>query len=793
MDFRFAVRTLARNPGFTAMVVLTLGLGIGATSSVFSVVNAVLLRPLPYRDPDRLVRVWQSLPSAGDRDSPTSAANFTDWKERSRVFTDMAAFDRRPFNLTGGERPERLMGASVTPNLFQLLGVQAELGRTLVSGDVDEQAIVVSYGLWQRRFGSDPGILGKPLTLDGKTYQVAGVLPSGFGFLPGTDVWVPLHFTAEQMQQRGLIFLEVIGRLKPGVGVGQAQQDMTAVSSFLAEEYPDPNIGWTARVVSLYEQEVGDVRTTLYILLGAVGFVLLVACANVANLLLARSTGRAREVAVRTALGADRLRLLRQSVTEGLILALLGGLLGLLLTLLGIRLLVTLNPGDIPRMDSVGIDWGVLGFTLALSVLTGLIFGAVPALQAKPSRLHDVLRSAGGQASAGRGHGRARSSLAVAEIALALVLLIGAGLLIQSFQRLRRVDPGFDPENALTVQIILPKEKYPEIPQKVFLFQTVLERLQGLPGVEAAGAVTTLPMSGAEVKEILAIPGRQLSPEDEAVNLDVVTPDYFRAMKIGLVKGRFPTLQDRAGGAPVAIVDEAMARRYWPGEEALGKQIALPSLIRKRIEVVGIVRSVRRDGLDRDPRPQLYIPLADYAENRMDVVVRTRSAPADLATAVRQAVSSVDPDQPVSNLRPLTELVAGSISQQRFNTRLMEVFAALALVLAMVGIYGVLSYSVAQRTHEIGIRMALGARREGVLRLVLGQGMALTALGLILGLLLAFALTRVIASLLFGVEATDPATFALLAAALALAALAACYLPARRATTVDPLVALRYD
>jgi putative ABC transport system permease protein len=772
---------------------LTTALGIGATSSVFSVANAVLLRPLPYAQADRLVAVSQGLPASNMGDAPTSPANFLDWQRRSHVFAGLAAYARTPFNLTGSEQPERVMGARVSRNLFALLGIRPVLGPGITVESRDDLTVVLGSGLWQRRFGSDRKVLGRTLTMDGKSYLIVGVMPPEMQLVPGAELYVPLVFSANELLQRGAIFLDAVARLKPGVTLQLAQEEMSAVARTLEQDYPDPNTGWTVRVVSLYERTLGSVRTPLLVLLGAVGLVLMVSCANVANLLLARAGERRREIAIRAALGASRAHLLRHSLAEGLVLGGLGGAIGLLLTQWGIRLLIGLKPAGVPRIETVSIDWRVLLFTVAVSLLTGLVFGVVPAMQGASAGLVGTLKSGGVQTSAVRTQSRLRSGLVVAEVALALVLLIGAGLLIGSFQRLRAVDPGFDPQQALTCQLVLAESAYPGIPPKVLFFQQLLERLRALPGVQAAGAVTTLPLSGAVVKEIMAIPGRHLTPEQEAVNLDVATPDYFRAMGIRLLKGRFFNTQDRAGSEPVAILDEAMARVYWPGEEAVGQKLVLPSLLPQSMRVVGVVASVRHEGLDRQPQPRLYIPLAAYAEKRMDVVVRTSLRPAALTAAVRGAVAAENRNQPVSNLRPLSDIMAASISQQRFNTWQMEVFAALALVLALVGIYGVLAYVVTQRTREIGIRMALGGSKSEVMKLILAKGMTLAGSGLALGLLLALGLTRLLENLLYGLRATDPFTFIFFSLVLGLMALVACYLPARRATSVDPMIALRHD
>lgn len=793
MTLRLAFRALSRHRTFAAVAILTLALGIGATTSVFSVVSAVLLRPLGYADEDRLVVLWQSLESGDVREAPTSIANFQDWRERSRSFSGLAAFNRAPLNLIGGERPERLMGIRATHELFTVLGTPASVGRTFGREDGEALLAVLGQGLWQRRFGGDSGAIGRTVNLDGRTYQIVGVMPPDFSFGEGVEIWVTSPFAPEATLERGNLFLETIGRLAPGVRLARAREEMAAIAKSLAEQFPDVDAGWSVRVVPLAEQAEGDIEKPLLVLFGAVGFVLLVSCANVASLLLARATERTKEMAIRTSLGADRGALLRQSVGEGLALSLVGAVLALGVTYGGVRLLIDLNPTALPRLGEAGIDWRVAGFTAGLCLLTGLFFGLVPALHAATGDLHETLKEGGGVVGAARGRRRLRAALAVVEIALALVLLIGAGLLIRSFQQLRQVDPGFDPSRALTAQVVLPAEKYRSIPERVVFFEALVERLRSVPAVESVGAVSTLPMTGGLVKEIIAIPGRHLKQTEEAINLDIVTPDYFRAMGVRLLKGRTFTAQDRAGSAPVSIVDESMARRYWPGESAIGQRVALPALFPEPTEVVGVVGSVRRFGLDRDPQPQLYLPLGGAADRRMDLAIRTRTAPEALASAVRSAVLSIDPDQPVSNLRPLSALVAESIAQQRFNARLMTTFAGLGLLLALAGIYGVLSYSVAQRTREIGVRMALGGTREQVLRLFLGAGARLVGLGLGLGLALAFALVRLLDTLLPGVESGDLSVVAGVVVAMGAIGLLASYFPARRATSVDPIIALRND
>jgi putative ABC transport system permease protein len=788
-DLRFAFRALKKRPVFTAVVVLTLALGTGATSAIFSLVDAVLLRPLPYRDAEQLVRVSQTLPVQGTS-APCSAGNFLDWQARNRVFSGMAAFQPAAFNLTGTDQPERLLGAKVTPDLFPLLGVTPMLGRAFAAGEGDPALAVLSYGLWQRRFAEDRGVIGRKLDLNGVSYRVIGVMPPGFSVVEGAELWTPLIFAPQQIASRGAIFLGVIARLKPGVSVEAAHRDMATIAEALAREHP-VNEGWGVAVQSFREQQVGNIRGALLTLFGAVLFVLLVTCANVANLLLARATERVREIAIRTAMGADRRRLILQSLTEGMLLSLTGGALGLLVAKLGIRLLLALNPARIPNLDRVGVDLRVLGFTLALSLITGTIFGLVPVFQINLVRLFESLKEGGENATVARYRNRLRSLLVIAEVALALVLLIGAGLMVRSFRNLLEIDPGFRPEGAATAQVGLSPARYAGTPQRMQFFQQVLANIRTIPGVRYAGAVTTLPMSGLQRRETFFIEGREMPIQDQMASMDIVTPGYFQAMGIRLLQGRVFTERDQKGIPPTVVIDESMARRYWPGESPVGKRLGLPDVYETNAEIIGVVAGVRRGGLDREISPQLYVPLGVDSTPSMSLVVRTDNDASSLASALHAAVWAVDREQPLSPVRTLEDLVRQSVSQRLFNMRLMETFAALALVLAIVGIHGVLSYWVAQRRQEIGVRMAMGGKRLDILKLVLGRGMSLTAVGLGLGLAMALVLSRIVASLLFGVSPTDPLTFTALSLLLAAVALLACLLPARRAMSVDPIVALR--
>jgi putative ABC transport system permease protein len=696
----------------------------------------------------------------------------------------------------------------VTADFFHVLGVKPLLGRTLLP-DVDrpggERVAVISHALWQRRFGADQNMVGKSIRLDDESFTVVGVMPPEFQY-PDTDseLWaasrdiVPATYLPENPDPttiRSLHYLNVIARLKPGVTREQAQAEMETISSRLEAQYPNENTGHTSRVVALHEQVVGDVRSALLVLLGAVGFVLLIACANVANLLLARATARQKEMSIRTALGAGRLRLIRQMLTESTLLSLAGGAVGLMLALWGVDLLVALSPENLPRLKEIGLDGRVVGFTLAVSVLTGMIFGLAPALQASKQDLTSALKESARGSMGGFGRRRTRNLLVIAEVALALVLLIGAGLMVRSFWRLQRVDPGFNPQNLLTMELSLPSSKYAKEEQMADFYKRVMGRIETLPGVESVGATWMLPLSGQDAGSGMDIEGRPHAAPGEGLRstFSSVSARYFRTMGIPLVRGRDFTDQDTATTPGVVIINETFARRYFPGEDPLGKRMKRGGENRPWLTIVGIVGDVRHLSLADEPRTEFYLSSLQTPYPFMNVVVRTASDPVNLMTAIRQEVWAVDRDQPVANVETMRQRVADALAGARFNTLLLGLFAAVAMILSAVGIYGIMAYSVIQRTHEIGIRMALGAGQRDILRMVVGQGMRLALVGVALGLFASFALTRVMASLLYGVTATDPLTFAGVALALLIVALLACYLPARRATKVDPMVALRYE
>jgi putative ABC transport system permease protein len=801
-DLRYAVRLQLKNPAFTIIAIIALALGIGANTAIFSVVNTVLLRPLPYKDPERLVMVWEDSSRHGyPRDTP-AAANFVDWRDQSQVFEGMAAIADTSFNLTGSGEPERLEGRRVSANLFPLLGVEPQIGRVFTAAE-DRQGshrvVVLSYALWQRRFGGDPNIVGQSLTINGDSYVVVGVMPARFQFPTSDDeAWVPIAFTPQEATNRNRHYLQVVGRLKSGVSLEQAQTEMSTIATRLQQQYSQSNADLGATVQSLHEHLVGDIRPALMILLGAVALVLLIACANVANLLLARAAVRQKEIAVRVALGARRWRLIRQFLTESVLLSTLGGIVGLVIAFGGLVLLRAFIPENISQAREISVDFKVLGFTLLVSVLTGLIFGLAPAIQAVRFNQIETLKEGGRDAATGGSGKRLRSVLVTAEVAISLVLLIGAGLLINSFLRLRSVDPGFRVDNLLTMKIVLPEPKYAEFERRTAFYEDVVQRVQSLAGVRAAAVTTNLPLYRQGNMISVRIEGQpDPAPGQELIVVTrIISPGYFDTMSIPLLGGRQISEQDTATTPNVALISETMARRFWPGEDAIGKRLSAGRVQTPDdwIQVVGVVKDVRQFELTMEPKPQMYLSYrqAGFFAPR-DLVVKTDLDPAGIAGTVRKAVWDIDKDQPVSNIRTMEEIFADSIARQRFSMLLLAIFAGVALVLAGVGIYGVMSYSVAQRTHEIGIRMALGAQTGAVLKLAVGYGMKLVIAGLIIGLIAAFLLTRVMSTLLFGVTATDPTTFTLISLLLVCVAALASYIPARRATKVDPIIALRYE
>jgi len=765
-------------------------------------VNTVLLRPLPYKDPERLVMVWEDASKVGyPRDTP-AAANYVDWRDQSQVFEGMAAISENSFNLTGSGDPERLEGRRVSANLFPLLGVEPQIGRVFTAAEDQpgaQRVVLLSYALWQRRFGGEPGVVGQSLTLNGESYVVVGVMPARFQF-PSKDaqVWVPIAFTQQEAANRGRHYLEVLARVKPGVSLTQAQSEMSTIAARLQQQYPQQNADLGAVVQPLQEHLVGDIKPALLILLGAVGLVLLIACANVANLLLARAAVRQKEIAVRVALGARRWRLIRQFLTESVLLSTLGGMVGLAIAYGGLVLLKAFIPENISQAREISMDLKVLGFTFLVSVLTGLIFGLAPAIQAVRFNQIETLKEGGRDAATGGAGKRLRGVLVTAEVAISLVLLIGAGLLINSFLRLRNVDPGFRPDNLLTMKIVLPEPKYEEFERRTAFYTDLIQRVQSLAGVRSAAVTTNLPLYRQGNSIGISIEGQPAPPpgQERIIVTRIISAGYFDTMGIPLLRGRPLTDQDTETTPNAVVISETMARRYWPGEDVIGKRIA-PGRVRSPedwIQIVGVAKDVRQFELTAEPRPQMYLSYrqAGFFEPR-DLVVKTDVDPASLAATVRKAVWDIDKDQPVSNIQTMEEIFADSIARQRFSMLLLAIFAAVALVLAGVGIYGVMSYSVAQRTREIGIRMALGAQTSAVLKLAVGYGMRLVLAGIVIGLIAAIALTRVMATLLFGVTATDPTTFTLISLLLVAVAVIASYIPARRATRVNPIIALRYE
>ena len=805
-DLRYGLRMLVKSPGFTVVAILALAIGIGANSAIFSVVNAVLLRPLPYGDPDRLVVVWEtnpklSTPSLRVRNE-ASPANYFDWREQNRVFEQLAAFRWETVNLTGKDMPEQLVGNRVSGNMFTTLQVKPMLGRVILPEDDKpdgERVVVLSHGLWQRRFGNDPQVIGQSLILNGQSYTVIGVMPPEFEFPNARPaLWMPLSLSTEAMQNRRSHYLYTRARLKPGVTLEQAQAEMDTIAARLRQQYPDTNTDRGVRLVPLHADAVEFARPALLVLLGAVGFVLLIACANVANLMLARASARQKEMAIRTALGASRFRVIRQLLTESMLLSLVGGTGGLLLALWGVDLLTASIPSEmaagIPGWTRISLDLWVLVFTLVISILTGILFGLVPALQVSKSDLNETLKEGGRTATGGSGRQRFRGLLVVTEVALALVLLVGAGLMMKSFLRLLEVRPGFDPQNVLTMELVLPRFQYSENKKITAFFTELLRRIGSQPGVEAVGAINYLPMSGSGGTTTLIFEGRPAPPPGQypEVNARIASPGYFHALRIPVLKGRDFTDRDTEEKPRVVIINETMARLYYPNEDPIGKRVR-NSDGTNPAEIVGVVGDVKHWGLDDNPEAFIYVSHAQVANRGMTLVVRTASDPGNMIAMVRREVSALDKDQPIFNIKTMEERISASSAMRRLPMFLLGIFAVVAMTLAAVGIYGVIAYSVTRRTHEIGVRMALGAQRSDILKLVVRQGMTLVLIGITLGLITSFAVTRVMQKMLFEVSPSDPTTFAGISMLLVAVALIACFIPARRATKVDPMIALRYE
>jgi putative ABC transport system permease protein len=802
-DLSYSLRLLLKNPGFTLVAVFTLALGIGANTAIFSVVNSLLLRPLPYQEAEQLVWIWGTNPKNNIPHEAASAPDFADWKSRNQSFAEMAAFSRTAVILHTEGEPERLMGAAVTDGFFSVLRAQPKMGRVFLPEEDKPGAnrvVILSEGLWQRRFGADPNILEKSITLTGNPYTVVGVMPASFlnprpGDLQPAELWVPLRLNYATAGRRS-DFLGVIARLKPEVNFTQAQAEMTTIAGNLEEQYPATNTGWGTKVLTLHERFVGDVSRTLLVLMGAVCFLLLIACANIANLLLVRASTRRKEIAIRAALGASRLRLTRQLLTESVVLSLFGGALGLLIAVWGLNLLVSFIPGNLPRLNEITLDNRAMIFTLSISVFTGIVFGLIPALQASNPNLNDCLKEGGKEAANLGGSNRIRNVFAIVEVALALVLLAGAGLMTKSFLRLQDVNPGFDPNRVVTMQVQLPSSRYKEEVQLAGYSNQLLEKIGVLPGVEAASLTSDLPFSGGSDFLAFSIEGIPTSPSDPIQDAEThtVSPDYFKTLGIPLKRGSLFTSQDQANLPGVVVISETMAKRYWGNDDPIGKRITTGGGDNPPwMKIIGIVADVRHKALNSEPYPQMYVPIAQQPERTFTILARSSTDTASLIPVLRNQVRELDANVPVFNVRTMEQILADSIAPPRFNAMLIVLFAVLALLLAAVGIYGVISYGVSQRRHEIGIRMALGARPSEILKMVVGQGLKLVLIGIGIGLVAVYLLTRLMSNLLFEVSATDPFTFILVSFLLTGVALLACLVPARRAAKTDPMVALRYE
>ena len=809
-DFRYALRQLRKGPAFAAVAVTTLALGIGANTAIFSVVDSVLLKPLPYKEPDRLVRIWHVPPAKsfpGISTFAVSAANFLDWQSQNHVFDQMTILSYRGFTLTGDGKPEQIDAAAVSSGFFQLMGVEPLYGRTLLPEE-DQQGkadvVVLSYRFWREHFGSNTYVVGRYINLDGQNFLIAGVMPRDFRSPDFAQLWTPMAWTDKERAVRGEHHYIVTAHLKPGIDLQKAQAEMNTISSRLEQQYPEDDKGWGAVVRPLHADIVGDVRPALLVLLGSVAFVLLIACVNVANLTLAKTFSRQKEIAIRTAMGASAGRVLRQILVESILLAVLGGAIGLIFAHFGVQLILAFLANKVPQTVDVGLNLTVLFFTLAVSVLTGILAGVLPGLRLSRPNVNQALKQGLGRTDSDSGGNRTRSALVIAEVALSLILLFGAGLMIRSFQQLQSVNPGFDSQNIMTMTLAVARSKFHTSLQQIAFYQQVLQRVRSLPAVQSAGVIDDIPLSGGGSVQPIAIEGRPaLAMADQPeVDVRLTSPGYMSSMRIPILRGRDFSDSDATGRPAVVLISQTMAREFWPNEDPIGKRLTLtffPNAVR---EIVGIVGDVKMDGLSQTrPCSSLYMPLTqltpsglgEWRSFPMVLVMRTANNPSGIIAAATGAVHEIDSEIPVRDVLSMDDVMANSVSQQRFNMLLLGVFGILALFLAAMGIYSVLSYSVRRRIQEIGIRLALGAKLPDVLRMVVLEGMKPVALGVVLGIAGAFALGRLMANLIFSVKPTDPITFFAAAALLALISLLACMIPAYRATRVDPISALRYE
>jgi putative ABC transport system permease protein len=811
-DLRYSARTLLKHPGLVVTIILVLALGIGANTAIFSVVNAVLIRPLPYEAPGRICMIWETNLSKNVKRSIVSPANFLDWKEQNQVFDSLAAFRFWFFTVTGGGDPQRYQGARVSTSFFPLLGIQPELGRNFQPEEEQvgrDNVVILGHGLWQSRFGGDKNVLGQSMIIDGEPFTIIGVLPASFRFarvLNGELVlWMPMAFKQEQLTREDHSII-TYARLKQGVTLSQAQEAMDRITQRLAQEYPKTNAGWGAQVNNLHDQAIQPIKPTLLILMVVVGFVLLIACANIANLLLARNTARRKDIAIHLALGSSQFRLLRLLLVESLLLSLAGGVAGLVFAYSAINVLDAILPeSKVPHLEKFSLDLRVLGFTLAVSVLVGVIAGLIPGLRAHRFNLSETLKEGGRADSETPGGRRLRNVLVVVEVALTVPLLISAALMLKSSMQLQDIDRGMDLKNVLTMQTSLPKAKYSTSQQTAAFYQQALQRIQAEPGVQFASAVNFIPLTNFGDATAVNIEGRAPPPPGEKLSVPyrVIDQNYFHTLGIPLLRGRYFTEQDNNETHGVVMINQTMARRYWPNEDPLGKRLQpqfpaakvpwRPESSNTWLTIVGVVADVKGDGSNDETAPEIYLPYLQNPSSLMNLLVRSRSDPLRLAQSVRAQILAVDVDQPVYNIKTMENVYSEAVAEPQVVTSLLATFAIIALALAAIGVYGVMSYSVLQRKHEIGVRMALGAHKQHVLKLIVGQGLKLVLIGVVIGLIAAFAATRIISNQLFGVTATDPAIFALVSLLLVAVAVLASYLPARRALKVDPIIALRNE